>query len=85
LRRIREEEKSVKKLMHLMGKESREESDKTSKIWQEEIKSKTMDTNITLFGYCAPFEKHEESETDLSIKFSSRKPLEVDYRLLGDN
>ena len=85
LRRIREEEISKKKLMHMMGKENIKESDKTSKIWREEIKSKTIDTDITLFGYCAPFEKHEESETDLSIKFSSRKPLEADYRLLGDN
>jgi trypsin-like peptidase/FHA domain-containing protein len=85
LRRIREEEISKKKLMNMMGKENIKESDKTSKIWREEIKSKTIDTDITLFGYCAPFEKHEESETDLSIKFSSRKPLKVDYRLLGDN
>ena len=85
LRRIREEEKSIKKLMHMMGKENIKQSDKTPKIWQEEIKSKTIDTNITVFGYCAPFEKHEDSETDLSIKFSSRKPFKVDYRLLGDN
>ena len=71
--------------MNLIGEENIEKRNKTSKIWQEEIKSKTIDTEITLFGYCAPFEMHEESDTEMSIKFSSRKPLEVDYRLLENN
>ena len=85
LRRIREEAISRKRFMHLMGKENIEESDNTSKIWREEIKSKKINKEITLFGYCAPFEKHEESETKMSIKFSSRKPFEIYYQLLGDN
>ena len=71
--------------MNLIGEENIEKRNKTSKIWQEEIKSKAIDTEITLFGYCAPFEMHEESDTEMGIKFSSRKPLEVDYRLLEDN
>ena len=85
LRRVYKEVKSKKKLMDMLGKENLEEGEINSQIWQEEIKSKIIDTNITLFGFSAPVEKLDKRDTKMSIKFSSRQPFEVDYRLLGDN
>jgi len=82
LSRVRDELKAKKKLKDKLGKGKLEKGEKKSLLWREDIKSKKMGIDVTLFGFSAPIVKHGESDRLMSIDFNSREPFEVTYQLL---
>ncbi|MCD4721153.1 MAG: hypothetical protein K8S13_15035, partial [Desulfobacula sp.] len=81
LSRIRNEEKSKKKLKNTPEKDKVKKGKSNLKLWREDIKTKKDGVGVTIFGYSAPIVKHEESDRFMSIDFDSREPFKIAYQL----
>ncbi len=82
LSRIRDEEKSKKKLKNEPKKGMVNNGKNNLKIWREDIKTKKNGVGVTIFGYSAPIVKHEDSDRFMNIDFYSREPFKVAYQLI---